>query len=418
MTIDSLFSTNVVCFAFITGVCVSVLFYEKLHLTTGSAVVPAYIALYALYPWCLAVTFANALLIYAVVHRVLPRFVLISGPGKFAGAVVGSVLLDALTTQLFSQVEVGLPLGIGYVMPGLIAHDMGRHGAAKTLKSVTAAGALVGLVVVTIALSFDGLGGGGRDAFGLRVAFDPRWLPLTALLSVAAAFCLRTHRGMRTGGFIGGAYISLLLAEPSRLLLFASLSFATYATVNYVLKPRMILFGRRKFAATLLVGTLYAWLGILVNAEVRGAGAAALAGSLVALIEVMLTGLVANDVERVGVRRVVCGAGLSASFCLAATLLADEVLRGQRLEIMLPAAVFVATSGTIIFGTAVKQLFERGVKATAGPALVRRTAPSGTSVQVSPAFAMAGVAVLALCLATYVGILPLMSEVPSVFGSP
>ena len=58
---DYLFSSEIVRFAFVFGICVSMMLYERLHLTTGSIVVPGYIAMFLVYPMVVVATFVNAL---------------------------------------------------------------------------------------------------------------------------------------------------------------------------------------------------------------------------------------------------------------------------------------------------------------------------------------------------------------------
>ena len=76
-------STEVVRFAFMLGVAVSMLLYERRHLTTGSIVVPGYIATFILYPMIVAATFVNALVSYLLVNKVLRRWFLLYGRTKF-----------------------------------------------------------------------------------------------------------------------------------------------------------------------------------------------------------------------------------------------------------------------------------------------------------------------------------------------
>ena len=47
---DYLLSTEWVRFAFVLGIAVSMILYERRHLTTGSIVVPGYIAVFMIHP--------------------------------------------------------------------------------------------------------------------------------------------------------------------------------------------------------------------------------------------------------------------------------------------------------------------------------------------------------------------------------
>ena len=80
---DYLLSSEWVRFAFVLGVAVSMLLYERRHLTTGSIVVPGYIAVFMMHPLVIIATFANALLTYWLVNHILRRFFLLYGRTKF-----------------------------------------------------------------------------------------------------------------------------------------------------------------------------------------------------------------------------------------------------------------------------------------------------------------------------------------------
>ena len=80
---DYLFSADPVRLAFILGIIASMLYYERRHITTGSLVVPGYIALFIMQPSVIVATFANALLCYWLINRVLSRRVLLYGRSKF-----------------------------------------------------------------------------------------------------------------------------------------------------------------------------------------------------------------------------------------------------------------------------------------------------------------------------------------------
>ena len=68
---DYLFSSEIVRFAFVLGICVSTTPDERLHLTTGSIVVRGYIAVFLVYPMVVVATFANALLSHFLIYDVL-----------------------------------------------------------------------------------------------------------------------------------------------------------------------------------------------------------------------------------------------------------------------------------------------------------------------------------------------------------
>src|SRR3954464_6590824 len=150
---DYLFHTDVVRLAFLVGVVASIFLYERSHLTTGSIVVPGYIALFLAQPFVIAATFANALLSWWLVNRVLPPWFLLYGRTKFTVLALISISMQALmlklspSTRYLWESDISLLVGVGYVVPALIAHDMARQGVKKTIRAVLLAGVVVALPV-------------------------------------------------------------------------------------------------------------------------------------------------------------------------------------------------------------------------------------------------------------------------------
>src|SRR4029079_6848579 len=145
--------TEVVRFAFMFGVAVSMLLYERRHLTTGSIVVPRYIATFIAMPFTIIATFLNALICYWLINKVLRRWILLYGRTKFTLLASTSILIQTLMLK-FSPVgswlwekDFKLLVGVGYVVPALIAHDMGRQGIKKTVKSVMLSGLIVAAAI-------------------------------------------------------------------------------------------------------------------------------------------------------------------------------------------------------------------------------------------------------------------------------
>ena len=202
---DYLVSTEMVRFAFMLGVAVSMFLYEKRHLTTGSIVVPGYIATFILYPLIVAATFVNALVSYVLVNKLLRRWFLLYGRTKFTVLALISILIQTAMLKATPsgawlwESDFKLFVGVGYVVPALIAHDMGRQGVVRTVKSVTYAATLVA-IPIALALAFDLPGVNDLaplEGFG-DMAIDTAWLPFAVLLSAAAAWGVATNYGMRS----------------------------------------------------------------------------------------------------------------------------------------------------------------------------------------------------------------------------
>jgi hypothetical protein len=92
---DYLFDINTVRFAFIIGVLASVFIYERHHITSGSIVVPGYVAVFVLQPLVLLVTLLNALFSYWLVNHVLAKRFLLDGRNKFSTVMIISAFSAA-----------------------------------------------------------------------------------------------------------------------------------------------------------------------------------------------------------------------------------------------------------------------------------------------------------------------------------
>ena len=100
---DYLLSTEVIRFAFVFGVAVSMLMYARRHLTTGSIVVPGYIAVFIVYPLIIVATFVNAALSYLAVNKVLRRWFLLYGRTKFTVLALISIVIQTLMLKLTQE---------------------------------------------------------------------------------------------------------------------------------------------------------------------------------------------------------------------------------------------------------------------------------------------------------------------------
>ncbi len=373
---DYLFSAEVVRFAFLAGVVVSMLLYERRHLTTGSLVVPGYVAVFLVHPLVVMATFLNALVTYWLVNRVLARRVLLYGRAKFTVLALISIAIQAVLLKVSPsgsylwETDVPLFVGVGYVIPALVAHDMARQGIGKTVRSVLLAGILVGVPVGVALWALPGIqASGALVGFGV-MALRPGWVPLAVLLSAAAAWGLLHNHGMRAGGFIGAAYLGILAADPVQILFIASVAAITFVVVTRLLQPWMILFGRRKFSAMLLVSGVVSWGAMWFGTAVLGHEVSYyMTLSSIALTPLFVPGLVANDMERSGVLRVVAGTVLGAGFVVPAVLALASVVEAGVVSVGWSLVALGAAS--LIFGPQLRWLGARVL--AAGLRVVRGT---------------------------------------------
>lgn len=330
---DYLFSVEVVRFAFVLGILISMLQYERRHLTTGSIVVPGYIAVAALQPLVVLATLLNAFLSYWLVNRVLPRWVLLYGRTKFSVLVVISIATQftllrlSPSTGYLWESDIPLFVGVGYVIPALIAHDMARQGIRKTVGAVARAAAWVAvpLWLATLAipeLTLSGtVVGSGRAALLL-----PAWIPAAVLLSAAAAWALLQNYGLRASGFVGAAYLGMFIADWGQVALLVGIGLVTYLVVTRGLMRFMILFGRRKFATMLIVSSVLAWTSLVTVGPWLGWDPNHyLSLSALGLAPLFVPGLMANDMERASIGTTLAGTAMSAFFVIPLTLAAQRI---------------------------------------------------------------------------------------------
>jgi hypothetical protein len=419
-----LFDTEVGRFAFILGIVLSLVLYNRLHLSTGSIIVPGYVGIYILRPALVAGTFVNALFAFWLVYHILPRFTLMSASAKFFAliAISGGLQVVWLEVSPHPLLSHALP-SVGYVIPGMIAHAAGRQGLRKTLISVAGSGLIVGGVVLVIAALYPAMTNDKPLAAFDSFTFDTRWMPLAVLCSILSAGALRQTYGFKAGGFVGAAYLSLILARPVQVAYCLVLTLLTYLITTRVLMPSLILFGRRKSASILLVGTMLSWGTLLLQEQAFGSATLPWSFQSLELIGMIVPGLLANDAERFGVLRVLQGTALSVVFTLTATLLIIEIGGQPRIDVTVLLALLVAVTGAVIFGTYIRAILQAVWAATSDPRPAQSRPKGGrgrTSVlaanqagwAIDPDRCLYGVAfaLFVLAIAIYMGTLPVLSE--------
>jgi gamma-polyglutamate biosynthesis protein CapC len=132
----------------IFGVLASILFHELTQISPGGIVVPGYIALLLDDPLRVAVTIALSLLTWGAV-RLLSGYVILFGKRRFAVFIIVSFLLRFSTGLVTAEANLPITaaLVIGYLVPGILAHEIDRQGVVKTLSSML-------LVAVALKLVF------------------------------------------------------------------------------------------------------------------------------------------------------------------------------------------------------------------------------------------------------------------------
>lgn len=350
---EQFYHPELIRFAFVLGVVVSILFYERFQLTTGGIAAPGYLAFALFDPLILPGVFLVALASHAVVHRGLAHIVLLPAAAQFSLLILVSAMLHFVLDIVFVHYaglnpSSQLLRGIGYVIPGLVAHDFARHGIARTIGSVSVTSLVVAaaLVVVVLLLPETAQLRTSPAVDSITVALP--YMPMLILISLIAWLGLVRQHDLRCGGFLGGAYLALLVLQPAELVRFAIAACATLGIVKYPLSRVTILFGRRRFAAHLLVGACMNWTLVRISELYLDGATVSVVTPSLAVLGVLLTGLLSSDIDVAGLTRTLLGSALSVGFSLAGTLLLIETLTHQRPHIAVPLLGVLLTGGLLM----------------------------------------------------------------------
>ncbi|MCP4657064.1 MAG: poly-gamma-glutamate biosynthesis protein PgsC [bacterium] len=135
----------------VIGLVVAFWLDETTGITPGGYIVPGYLALSITDPLRLAATLLIVLCVVGVL-KLADRVMLLYGRRRLAFALITGCLLKGLLAALAPALgfaTAGL-LIIGYVIPGLVAHNCERQGTLKTLTAAAAATALTSLVALAV----------------------------------------------------------------------------------------------------------------------------------------------------------------------------------------------------------------------------------------------------------------------------
>jgi poly-gamma-glutamate biosynthesis protein PgsC/CapC len=353
---DYLLSADSVRFAFVFGVIVSIMLYEKFHLTTGSIVVPGYIGIFVIAPMVIVATFVNAALTYLLMHRVIRKRFILYGRSKFVVQALISIVIQTAMLKFSPsgswlwENDFPLLVGAGYVVPALIAHDMGRQGVKNTVRSVMIAGGIVAVPLLAAVILKVGNANelSPLEGFG-EMSVQSSWVPFAILLSAGASWALGQHYDMRSGGFVGAAYVGMFMGDPYQVLASFGVAFLSYGIVRGVLVRHLILFGRRKFSAMLMVSSMISWTLLWTGTSLFSARVTShLDAASLALTPLFVPGLLANDMDRSSPLKVCTGSALAASFVVPTTWWVQATVAGEPVSILWKLASLISTA--VLFG--------------------------------------------------------------------
>lgn len=308
---------EVVRVALVVGVVVSVLFYERVQLTTGGAIVPAYLALHLPAPLFILTAIAAGYVTYLLVSVVLARRKILYGRRKFEVEMLVGLAVIMIFTLVASQLGAIDPIflglaGIGFLVPGILAHDMARQRPGRTVLAVLATTAILGLFIYVYdsLLDIAPLEESGAPQLASVTGYDPNLILFAVTSSVAIGMAVFARLGLRSGGFITGAYLALLATRWLDIVFTIVIAVATWFVVVHILMPRLLIFGRRKLSTMVFVAAIFAWSAELAIATATGGDYVVWRG--LTIMTLMAPALLANDAQRQGWERTAWGAGLTA----------------------------------------------------------------------------------------------------------
>lgn len=79
---------------------------------------------------------------------------------------------------------------------------------------------------------------------------------LAIIIGTVLSIIIDEFIGIQCGGYIVPGYLAMVCDDLACVFLVFSISIVVYLIVNYVLPKFVILFGKRKFAATLIIGII------------------------------------------------------------------------------------------------------------------------------------------------------------------
>jgi poly-gamma-glutamate biosynthesis protein PgsC/CapC len=121
-------------------------------------------------------------------------------------------------------------------------------------------------------------------------------------LSLLVSFIFSEFTSLLTGGLISGGYLAIYVNEPGRIVMTLVAAIVTYFIVK-LLSNFIILFGRRRFILSILIGFIFGWLVSLIYTST-------LNFSLdldLRVIGFIIPGLIANDMYKQGIfKTIIC----------------------------------------------------------------------------------------------------------------
>jgi poly-gamma-glutamate biosynthesis protein PgsC/CapC len=256
----------------ILGIVVSTIIYKRTGLTLGGVIVCGYLALFIGQPIHILVTLIVSYLTYQIVYKILQQRFMLNGRKLFEVEILVGLVFQVIWIMVirwFGTINVNLTIlyAIGFVLPGVIAHDMGRQGPRNTLGSILLGVSIVALIIFPLAAIEELL----PNLFVrtssplLRTqpydyAYPLQLLPFGIMVSVFIDLLAYSKFKARSGGFVTAAYLALFAIRPFDLIFLIVASLLTFIFVQLLTERLVLAFGRTKLGMMILSGVVISWL--------------------------------------------------------------------------------------------------------------------------------------------------------------
>jgi len=294
----------------ILGIVVSTIIYKRTGLTLGGVIVCGYLALFIGQPTHILVTLATSYLTYQIVYKVLQKRFMLNGRKLFEVEILIGLIFQALWITIIQvlglfDMDFTLFYGVGFVLPGIVAHDMGRQGPRNTLGSILLGVSIVALIVFPLSAIEELL-----PNFFIRssspllrtqpydYAYPIGLLPFGIIASVLLDLLAYSVFKMRSGGFVTAAYLALFALRPLDLIFVIAASILTFVFVQLLTARFILAFGRTKLGMMILSGVVISWL--LEIAIINLTQGQFVPWSGFVIIMPTIASLIANDFAREG----------------------------------------------------------------------------------------------------------------------
>lgn len=307
----------------ILGIVVSTIIYKRTGLTLGGVIVCGYLALFVGQPIHIIVTLVIAYLTYQIVYKVLQKRFMLNGRSLFEVEIlVGLVFQVAWITIIKAMglfnIDWAILYGIGFVLPGVIAHDMGRQGPRNTIGSILLGVSIVALIIFPLAAIEELLPGlFVRTSSPLlrtqpyTYAYPIQLLPFGIIISVLIDLLAYSKLKMRSGGFVTAAYLALFAVRPLDLLFVILASLLTFLFVQLITSRLVLAFGRTKLGIMILSGVVISWLLEILVINLTDGRFVPWSGFVI--IMPTIASLIANDFAREGTYPTVVSTSLATA---------------------------------------------------------------------------------------------------------